>query len=246
MTSDVRSHYMRRLKSYGVVSTMTLLYPRILAVHDLTDDVGFPAGSMGRLKLPSPMRASYGWMVADGAYLMSKLKTLQFRALARTLADISSQWRDSDDLAWRSSVATDNRRSLGCRELRRTRCQNGKLISLSGRITLTTQTRLPKLPTLLSTQIRNILAHLEQIMAHPLPLSIIRQNMDGMEIEYANHLVEDSNNDALNYLDCEMPSAAARGPMADHLDLMTSHNAITNELFGGGGTKMIGEGWRPW
>lgn len=63
---------MRRLKSYGVVSTMTLLYPRILAIHDLTDDAAFPAGPMGRLKLPTSMRASYGWMVADGAYLMSK------------------------------------------------------------------------------------------------------------------------------------------------------------------------------
>jgi protein transport protein SEC24 len=27
--------------------------------------------------------------------------------------------------------------------------------------------------------------------------------MDGMEIEFANHLVEDSNNDALSYTDCK-------------------------------------------
>jgi len=26
--------------------------------------------------------------------------------------------------------------------------------------------------------------------------------MDGLEIEFANHLVEDSNNDALSYTDC--------------------------------------------
>lgn len=63
---------MRRIRSYGVVSTMTLLYPRLLAIHDLKDDIGFPAGPMGRLKLPSFMRASYGWMVAEGAYLMSR------------------------------------------------------------------------------------------------------------------------------------------------------------------------------
>jgi protein transport protein SEC24 len=68
---------------------------------------------------------------------------------------------------------------------------------------LTLQTQLPKLPTLLSTQIRNILTHFERVYGQSLPITIIRQNMDGMEIEYANALVEDSNNDALSYTDCE-------------------------------------------
>jgi len=30
--------------------------------------------------------------------------------------------------------------------------------------------------------------------------------MDGMEIEFANSLIEDSNNDALSYTDCESSS----------------------------------------
>lgn len=64
-------------------------------------------------------------------------------------------------------------------------------------------TRLPKLPTLLSTQLRNILSHLERVIGHTLPVIPVRQNMDGMEIEFANQLVEDSNNDALSYTDCE-------------------------------------------
>ena len=65
------------------------------------------------------------------------------------------------------------------------------------------QSQLPKLQTLLSTQIRNILTHFERVHGQTLPLTIIRQNMDGMEIEFANALVEDSNNDALSYTDCE-------------------------------------------
>jgi protein transport protein SEC24 len=65
------------------------------------------------------------------------------------------------------------------------------------------QTRLPRLPTLLSTQIRNILTHFEGIIGHSLPVVIVRQNVDGMEIEFANQLVEDSNNDALSYTDCK-------------------------------------------
>lgn len=64
------------------------------------------------------------------------------------------------------------------------------------------QTRLPALPTLLSTQLRNLLTHLERIVGHSLPVIIVRQNTDGMEIEFANMLVEDSNNDALSYTDC--------------------------------------------
>lgn len=64
------------------------------------------------------------------------------------------------------------------------------------------QTRLPKLPTLLSTQLRNLVTHFERIIGHSLPVIIVRQNTDGMEIEYANMLVEDSNNDALSYTDC--------------------------------------------
>lgn len=65
-------------------------------------------------------------------------------------------------------------------------------------------TRLPNLPTLLSTQIRNILTHLSSphLVDQQLPVIIVRQNMDGAEVEFANQLVEDSNNDALSYTDC--------------------------------------------
>jgi protein transport protein SEC24 len=106
---------------------------------------------------------------------------------------------------------------------------------------LNLQTRLPKLPTLLSTQVRNILSHLERIVNRTLPVIVVRQNVDGMEIEFANHLVEDSNNDALGYTDCEC--VTVRVTDADLKDLMTAHKSITNELSGSGGK---GDSWRPW
>jgi len=71
VASDVRAHYMRNFRSMSVVATMMMLYPRLLAIHDLADDVGFPA-SNGRLKTGRFMRASYNWMVSDGAYLMGE------------------------------------------------------------------------------------------------------------------------------------------------------------------------------
>ncbi|ORY28021.1 putative ER to Golgi transport-related protein [Naematelia encephala] len=193
VTSDVRSHYMRMFRSASVVLTMNLLYPRLLAIHDLSEDVGFP-GKNGRLKLPRSMRASYGWMVSEGAYLLSN-------------GEIAMLWLGSavspqiiDDL-----YAVDNIDELDVR-----------------------MTRLPKLPTLLSTQLRNILTHLSGIVDRtPLPLIIVRQNVDGMELEFANMLVEDSNNDMLSYADY----------------LMMTHKSISNELSGSGGK---GEGWRPW
>lgn len=64
------------------------------------------------------------------------------------------------------------------------------------------QTRLPKLPTRLSEQVRRILATFEEHHSHrKLPLYIARQNIDGIEIEFSNMLVEDANNDNLSYVD---------------------------------------------
>ena len=62
---------MRAFRSLSVSGIMTLLYPRMLAVHDLSSDVGF-LDPKGRLKLPAFMRASYAYMVAEGAYLLCK------------------------------------------------------------------------------------------------------------------------------------------------------------------------------
>ena len=66
---------MRIFLTAGVVNLMNLLYPRLLAIHDLAHDIGF-LGQNGRLKLPGFMRASYAYMVGDGAYLMSELVTI--------------------------------------------------------------------------------------------------------------------------------------------------------------------------
>jgi protein transport protein SEC24 len=70
-------------------------------------------------------------------------------------------------------------------------------------LTSSWQTQLPKLPSYLSTQVRNLLAHHERILGHQLPVIIARQNLDGTEIEFANMLLEDANNDAYSYVECK-------------------------------------------
>ncbi|KAL7423034.1 COPII coat Sec23p-Sfb3p heterodimer component [Cryptotrichosporon argae] len=192
VTSDVRVHYMRAIKSYPLTVLLMLLYPRLLAVHDFAPSAGFPADN-GRLVIPRFTRASHAYMVPEGAYLMCNGEMVLLWLGSAVSPQII------DDI-----YGVDSLHDLDTR-----------------------MTRLPKLPTLLSTQLRNIVAHLERLVGHALAVRPVRQNMDGSEIDFANHLVEDSNNDAMSY--------------ADHL--MTAHRAVTDEMSG----KGSGEGWKaPW
>lgn len=69
VASDVRAWAMRQLKGSGVSATLRHLYPRMLAVHTLPDEVGFP-DERGQLILPRLMRTSYSRMEPHGAYLV--------------------------------------------------------------------------------------------------------------------------------------------------------------------------------
>ncbi|KAI5477132.1 protein transport protein SEC24 [Pseudohyphozyma bogoriensis] len=69
VASDVRVWQMRLIKSAGVAATVGLLYPRMIPLHNLPDEVGFPEPS-GKLKLPTFIRASYVRMEPNGAYLI--------------------------------------------------------------------------------------------------------------------------------------------------------------------------------
>ena len=106
------------------------------------------------------------------------------------------------------------------------------------------KTQLPKLPSYLSTQLRNLLAHHERILGHQLPVIIARQNLDGTEIEFANMLLEDANNDAYSYIDCESSLSLPRGSRLTYsADLMSVHKSVTEEISGSGN----GQGWKaPW
>nr|ODN99776.1 protein transporter SEC24 [Cryptococcus depauperatus CBS 7855] len=192
VTSDVRMYYTRLIKSLSPTRLIMLLYPRLLAIHDLHSTAGFP-NEKGKLVLPQFTRDSHAWMVAEGAYLLIN-------------GEVGMIW-------FGHGVSPQIVMDLYGVE---------NLDELDLRIT-----RLPKLPTILSTQVRNILTHLSSptFADHELPVIIVRQNMDGSEVEFADQLVEDSNNDALSYTDY----------------LMTSHRQITSELSGA-----KSESWMPW
>ena len=69
VVSDVRTHYMRLIKSMGVSDTMDALYPKMMAIHNVAPEAMTP-DEYGRVRLPRLMRCSYARMEPHGAYFI--------------------------------------------------------------------------------------------------------------------------------------------------------------------------------
>ncbi|KAJ7185803.1 sec24-related protein [Mycena filopes] len=70
VSSDVRNYHAHRMLSMSVRSLMQLLYPPLLALHDLAEDAGMPDPTTGRTVVPDIMRDSHLYMEAHGLYLI--------------------------------------------------------------------------------------------------------------------------------------------------------------------------------
>ncbi|CAK5274729.1 unnamed protein product [Mycena citricolor] len=70
VSSDVRNYHRHRMLSIGVRQMIHLLYPPLLALHDLSDSAGFADPSTGRLEMPDIMRDSHLYMEGHGVYLI--------------------------------------------------------------------------------------------------------------------------------------------------------------------------------
>ena len=192
VASDVRTWAMRQLKSAGVPATVRMLYPRMLAVHQFADEVGFP-DERGQLILPPLMRTSYSRMEPHGAYLVENGE----KAFLWLGASVSPQ-------ILQDLYGVENLDELDTRMVRPS-------LSLAVRVEKDPQMTpshsrpqsvLPNLPTRLSAQLRNIITYFESRYGIGcLPVLIARQNIDGTEFEFSNMLVEDSNNEQLSYID---------------------------------------------
>lgn len=68
--SDRRTHAMRQLKSMSPLELSLFLYPRILPLHSLSPESGFPDSETGHLVVPATIRASFSRIEEGGAYLV--------------------------------------------------------------------------------------------------------------------------------------------------------------------------------
>ncbi len=69
VTADVRNYYGHKISAMSARRIMHHLYPRMLALHDLNDEIALPDAN-GRVDLPSLMRCSHLFMESHGVYLI--------------------------------------------------------------------------------------------------------------------------------------------------------------------------------
>ncbi|KAI9673729.1 MAG: COPII coat Sec23p-Sfb3p heterodimer component [Trizodia sp. TS-e1964] len=67
--SDRRTHDMRMIKSMGAMELSLYLYPRIIPIHNLNEQDGYP-NENGHLVMPPCIRASYSRIEEGGAYIV--------------------------------------------------------------------------------------------------------------------------------------------------------------------------------
>ncbi|KAG0317714.1 COPII coat Sec23p-Sfb3p heterodimer component [Dissophora globulifera] len=167
--SDLRVSQMRMIKSMGVSESIVFFYPRMVAVHAMTDDgkVGVVNPMSGRVFLPPLVRVSYARLNPAGAYLLENGQ-IMFLWLGR---EIPSQFLvDVFGVPSLEDVNPDEH-------------------------------ELPELNTVTSSQLRNIRMYLQAGRGRFLNLQVVRQGKDQADLELANLLIEDKNNEAMSYVD---------------------------------------------
>ncbi|KAK9461155.1 Sec23/Sec24 trunk domain-containing protein [Lipomyces oligophaga] len=174
--SDARVYSLRLLKSMRLEDLAVYLYPRVIALHTLEADEGFPDAETGTIKMPHYVRASAQRFDEGGAYLIDNGQIcclwMHRRANANLVRDLFGE-------------------------------KFTKLEQIDPYVN-----ELPEVPgSTLSQQARNIVSRLANLRgSKAMTIQLARQELDGAEYEVSAMMVEDRNNDAMNYVDylCHM------------------------------------------
>lgn len=169
--SDRRTHTMRLLKSASPLQLSLLLYPRIIPIHSLSPESGFPDPNTGHLVVPQSIRASFSRIEEGGAYLVddgqSTLLWLHAQVSPNLLEDLFGP-----DYTTLASLPATTFNALPILDTH----LNAQVRNI---LAYWDSCRGPKRPG----------------------LQLARQGLDGSEFEFARLLVEDRNNDAQSYVD---------------------------------------------
>ncbi|KAK3990956.1 hypothetical protein QBC44DRAFT_324504 [Cladorrhinum sp. PSN332] len=170
-TSDRRVHEMRLIRSMGAGELSLYLYPRVIPIHNLQPEDGFPDPATGHLKVPPSIRASFSRVEPGGVYLLDNGQQCLLWMHAQTSPNLI------EDLF-----------GEGQTELRKLDAYTSLLPVL--------ETRLNAQVRNLMEWMREVRGG-----SKGLTIQLARQGLDGAEYEYARMLVEDRNNEAQSYVD---------------------------------------------
>lgn len=97
-SSDRRIHEMRMVRTMGAGELSVYLYPRMIPIHNLTAEDGFPDEN-GHLKVPPSLRASFSRVEPGGVYLVDNgqqcLIWFHSQTSPNLLADLFGEGKDS-------------------------------------------------------------------------------------------------------------------------------------------------------
>jgi protein transport protein SEC24 len=98
-TTDRRVHEMRLIRSMGPLELSLYLYPRMIPIHNLQPEDGFPDPATGHLRMPPCVRASFARVEPGGVYLVDngQMTLLWFHAQTspNLVQDLFGEGRES-------------------------------------------------------------------------------------------------------------------------------------------------------
>ncbi|KAF9653645.1 sec24-like protein [Thelephora ganbajun] len=187
VSADVRNYQVHKLLASSTRSLVQYLYPPVMSLHDLNETIALPDPVTGSIKIPSLMRNTHIFMSSNGVYFLGE---------SLSCAPARDRWLNSFFLSDNGEVMMIWVGNSVSPQVLLDLFGVDDINNVDPRMSV-----LPELDTTLSIQVRNIITHRRIQMGRTPKLFVVRQNMDGAEIEFSDMLVEDQNNGALSYLD---------------------------------------------
>jgi protein transport protein SEC24 len=170
-TSDRRVNEMRLIRSVGALELSLYLYPRMIPLHNLQPEDGFPdPATGGHLRMPPSIRASFSRVEPGGVYLVDNGQTALLWCHAQTSPNFIQDLFGEDK---------DSLQSLDA--------YTSEFPVLQTHLNAQVRNIVEWLRTMRGSK--------------GLTIQLARQGIDGAEYEFARMLVEDRNNEAQSYVD---------------------------------------------